>query len=362
VPAAQGTLSLMTTSESLADRLYHDAAAALELYTVYLGERLGYYRALADGGPATPAELATRTGTVERYAREWLEQQAANGLITVDDPTAEENARRYTLPAEHVGVLVDRDDLNYAASRSIELARVARQLPELVEVYRTGGAPSPQPWEPEGRAEPNRPEFVNLLGQQWLPAVTDVDERLRADPPARVADLACGTGWSSIAMALAYPKITVLGLDLDARALEAASANATSRGVADRVTFEAIDAGDITGTFDLVTIIEALHDMTRPVEVLQTAKGLLAEGGTLIVADVKVGDEFTAPAPLRDRYEYGWSVLACLPSAMGDPDSAATGTVLRSGTLRRYAKEAGFTDVEILPITTEFWRFYRLIP
>ena len=347
----------------LTDRLFRDAAGALELYTVYLGVRLGLYRALADGGPATPAELAARAGIVERYAREWLEQQAASGILAVDDPRAGAHLRRYTLPAEHVGVLVEVDDLNHGAQQSIEIARVARQLPALVEVFRSGGAPQPLAWEPECRAAPNRARFVNLLGQEWLPAIKDVDERLRADPPARVADIACGTGWSSIAMALSYPTITVHGLDLDPRAIEAARGAAEERGVADRVTFSAIDAGDLDGaTFDLVTIFEALHDMTRPVEVLRTLRGLLAEGGALLVVDSLVEDEFSAPAPERDRYEYGWSVLACLPSAMDDPDSAATGTVMRAGTLRRYATEAGFGDVEILPITTAYWRFYRLRP
>jgi ubiquinone/menaquinone biosynthesis C-methylase UbiE len=353
----------MTTdqTETLADRLFRDAAGALELYTVYLGERLGFYRALADGEPATPSELAGRTGTVERYVREWLEHQASSGLVAVDDPRADENARRYWLPAEHVAVLADRDDVNHGAQQSIDIARVARQLPALVEVYRNGGAPPPLPWEPEGRAEANRPRYLNLLGQEWFPAIKDVDERLRADPPARVADLACGTGWSSISMALAYPKITVHGLDLDERAIAAAKDNAEACGVGERARFSAIDAGDVDGTFDVVTIFEALHDMSRPVEVLGAARGLLSEGGTLLVVDSLVADEFTAPGSVRDSYEYGWSVVACLPSAMGDPDSAATGTVMRSGTLRRYAIEAGFTDVEILPITTDYWRFYRLI-
>jgi SAM-dependent methyltransferase len=348
---------------SLADRLFRNAAGALELYTIYLGERLGLYRALADSGPVTPAELAARTGTVERYAREWLEQQAASGLLAVDDPAAEADARRYRLPAEHAGVLVDRDALEYGAVESIEIARIARQLPALVEVFRAGGAPPPLPWEPEGRANPNRARFINLLGKEWLPAVKDLDERLRADPPARVADLACGLGASSIAMARAYPKITVHGLDLDTRAIEAARRTAEAEGVADRVTFSAIDAGDLDDPgFDLITIFEALHDMSRPIEVLRTIRGLLATGGTLLVADSLVQDEFTAPAPLRDRFEYGWSVIACLPSAMGDPQTAATGTVMRASTVRHYATEAGFTDVEILPITTDYWRFYRLTP
>lgn len=353
----------MTITEPLADRLFRNAAGALELYTIYLGERLGLYRALVDSGLVTPAELAARTGTVERYIREWLEQQAASGLLAVDDPGAAADARRYSLPAEHVSVLADRDALDYATPNSIEIARIARQLPAVVEVYRAGGAPPSLPWEPEGRAEGNRPQFVNLLGKEWLPAIKDVDERLRSDPPARVADIACGLGWSSIAMAQAYPKITVHGLDLDERAIEAAGRSAAAEGVTDRVTFSATDAGELDEAgFDLVTILEALHDMTRPVEVLRTVRGLLAEGGTVVVADSLVEDEFSAPAPLRDRYEYGWSVIACLPGAMGDPQTAATGTVMRAGTLRRYATEAGFTDVEILPITTDYWRFYRLTP
>src|SRR5256885_3846627 len=215
----------MTIPEPLADRLLRIEAGALELYSIYLGDRLGLYRALAGSGPLTPAELAARTGTVERYVREWLEQQAATGLLAVDDPGADENARRYWIPAEHVGVLADRDDVDHGAQQGIDIARVARGLPALVEVFRAGGAPPALPWEPEGRAEPNRAHFLNLLGREWLPAIKDVDERLRADPPARVADIACGTGWSSIAMALAYTTINVHGLDLDHRAIAEAARN-----------------------------------------------------------------------------------------------------------------------------------------
>ena len=202
-------------ADALARRLFADALGALELYTVYVGERLGLYQALAEGGPATSAELAGRTGTVERYVREWLEHHAASGLLAVDDPAADPLARRFRLPAGHVPVLADPDDVRYAAFKGVELVRAARPLPEVVEAFRHGGAPPPMSWEPEGRAEFNRALFVNLLGSEWLPAIGEVDRRLRAEPPARVADLGCGTGWSSIAMATAYPRIRVDGLDLD---------------------------------------------------------------------------------------------------------------------------------------------------
>ena len=349
---------------ALAQRLFQDAVGALELYTVYLGERLGLYAALADGGPATSAELAERTGTHERYVREWLEHQASSGLLRVDDARATPLARRYWIPPEHVPVLADPDHLHYSAYRGIELVRAARPLPDLVEAFRTGGAPPPQSWEPEGRAEANRALFLNLLGRAWLPAIPEVDRRLRGEPPARVADLACGTGWSSIAMAQAYPTITVDGFDLDQDAVAIARKYAEQAGVADRVRFAVGDVSDpgTAGRYDLVTIIEALHDMSRPVDALRAARASLVQGGSAVVIDELTQEEFTSPAPDLERFNYSWSVVSCLPGAMGDPRTAATGAVMRPATLRRYAEQAGFAEVEVLPIETDVFRFYRLIP
>jgi 2-polyprenyl-3-methyl-5-hydroxy-6-metoxy-1,4-benzoquinol methylase len=349
---------------ALADRLFQDAVGALELYTVYLGERLGLYRALADHGPATSSELAGRTGTAERYVREWLEHHAASGLLEVDDPRADPLARRYRLPPEHVPVLVDTDDLRYQAYMGVDLVRAGRPLPQLVEAFRTGDAPPPLPWEPEGRAEFNRALFLNLLGKQWLPRIPEIDRRLRAEPPARVADIGCGTGWSSISMAKAYPRIAVDGFDLDPDVVVAARANAAQAVVADRVRFSVADASDQSGDgrYDLVTIFEALHDMARPVDALRTARAMLSEAGSMLVADELVADEFTAPASVLDRYSYGWSVVSCLPAVMGDPATAATGAVMRPATLRRYATEAGFGATEVLPVETGVWRLYRLVP
>jgi predicted O-methyltransferase YrrM len=350
-------------TEALRERLFGNAVGALELYAIYLGERLGLYRALADGGAATSSELAARTGTTERYVREWLEQHAASDLLVVDDPRAEPRARRYGLPPEHVPVLADRDDVRYEACTGVDIVRAGRRLPQLVGAFRVGNAPPPLPWEPEGRAEANRPRFINLLGSEWLPAIVDVDVRLRAEPPARVADVACGTGWSSIAMARAYPYISVDGVDLDHDAIAAARRNAERAGVADRVRFSVTDAADLAGPggYDLVTIFEALHDMSRPVDALRAAGQMLSEDGTLLVVDGLVADEFTVPASPREQHEYGWSVVSCLPGAMGDPQTAATGAVMRPSVLRQYALQAGFDGVEVLPIHTDYWRFYRLL-
>jgi 2-polyprenyl-3-methyl-5-hydroxy-6-metoxy-1,4-benzoquinol methylase len=350
-------------TRALADRLFESELRTLELYTIYIGERLGLYRALVEDGPANSVELAERTGTNERYVREWLEHHAASGLLEVDDVRAEPLVRRYSLPTEHVPVLADPDDIRYAAYRSIDMVRHGRTLPALVEAFRTGDAPPPLSWEPEGRAEFNRALFLNLMAD-WLPAIPDLDRRLSAEPPARVADVACGTGWSSIAMASAYPKIAVDGFDLDEDSIAAAHRNAHDAGLGDRVTFSVSDASDsaTVDRYDLVTIFEALHDMSRPVDALQATRRMLRDGGSVLVADERVDDEFTAPAPLLERHAYGWSVISCLPSAMGDPHTAATGAVMRPSTLRRYATAAGFSEIDVLAIETGPFRFYRLIP
>jgi 2-polyprenyl-3-methyl-5-hydroxy-6-metoxy-1,4-benzoquinol methylase len=349
---------------ALAERLFSDVVGALELFTVYLGERLGLYRALDTGGAATSSELAGRTGTAERYVREWLEHHAASGLLEVDDPAAGPLARRYRLPLAHARVLADPDDVCYRAFSGTEIVRAGRWLPELVEAFRTGTAPPALPWAPEGRADYNRAVFLNLLGTQWLPAIADVHRRLRREPPARVADLACGPGWSSIAMAQAYPLVRVDGFDLDPDVIAAARRNAEQAGVSGRVAFAVTDASGPgwSGRFDLVTILEGLHDMSRPVDALRAARGMLGPSGSVVIADELVADVFTAPASDLERYHYGWSVVSCLPAAMGDPRTSATGAVMRPARLRRYAQQAGFRGIEVLPLETETWRFYRLTP
>jgi 2-polyprenyl-3-methyl-5-hydroxy-6-metoxy-1,4-benzoquinol methylase len=175
--------------------------------------------------------------------------------------------------------------------------------------------------------------------------------------------VACGTGWSSIAMARAYPLVHVDGFDLDAGSVAIAQENVRDSGLGDRVTVQRRDAADpqLTGRYDLVTIFEALHDMPDPVAVLRALRGLLTPAGVLIVVDERAAERFEAPGDEVQRMLYGFSVLHCLPVGMADQPSAATGTVMRPATLRGYAHEAGFSDVEVLPIEDDFWRFYRLV-
>ncbi|CAA9404736.1 hypothetical protein AVDCRST_MAG82-409 [uncultured Rubrobacteraceae bacterium] len=354
--------------DEFAEGLFEKIIGAMEVASVYLGDRLGLYRALADGGPTTPAELAERTGTHERYAREWLEQQAVAGILAVEKGGADGSARRYMLPNGHAEVLLDRDSLNYLAPVARFTMGLVRPLPELADAFRNGeGLPYAEYGADarEGQAEANRPMFVNLLGSEWLPSVSDVHKRLQeADPPARVADVGCGTGWSSISIAWAYPKARVDGYDLDEPSIEIARRNAEEAGVADRVTFHVRDASDPTleGRYDLATAFECVHDMGRPVEALGAMRRMVGEAGAVIVADERVPDSFRAPGDDTDRLMYGWSVLFCLPTGLADEPSVGTGTVMRQRTLRRYAEEAGYRGVEVLPIENDLWRFYRLVP
>ena len=351
--------------DALAERLFGAALGAYELMTVHLGDRLGYYRALAGGGDVTSAELARETGTDERYAREWLEQQAVAGILEVDDVAADAAERRYRLPAGHAEVLVDRDSLAHLTPMARYGVSFAQTLPAIEDAFRSGGGVA---WEDfgalarEAQGDVNRPLFTNLLGSEWLPAIEDVHGRLQADPPARVADVACGAGWSSIAIARSYPNVTVDGYDLDEASVELARANVAGSEVADRVTIQLRDAGDpeLAGSYQLVTVFEAVHDMSRPVEVLRSLRGLAAEDGAVIVMDERVADTFTAPGDEVERIMYTYSILCCLPVGRSEMPSASTGTVMRADTLRRYATEAGFAEVEVLPIEHDVFRFYRL--
>jgi 2-polyprenyl-3-methyl-5-hydroxy-6-metoxy-1,4-benzoquinol methylase len=351
--------------DALVERLFGAAIGAFELAGVYLGDRLGLYRALSGAGPVSPAELAAAAGIHERYALEWLEQQAASGILDVVDD--EDGAQRFLLPEGHDEALLDRDSLNYVAPFGRFLLGCLRPVDALLEAYRTGdGVPYGDYGIDlhEGQSAFTRPMFVRLLAQEWLPSIPDVHERLLAEPPARVADVACGGGISSIAIAKGYPKALVDGIDLDAPSIDLANRHLEGSGVEDRVTFGVRDAADpqLQGRYDLVTIFESLHDMSYPVEVLTAARGLLAPNGSVIVGDERTADHFGAPADELERLYYGFSILHCLPVGMVGEGAAGTGTVMRSSTVETFASDAGFAEVEILPIDNDFWRFYRLRP
>jgi 2-polyprenyl-3-methyl-5-hydroxy-6-metoxy-1,4-benzoquinol methylase len=240
-----------------------------------------------------------------------------------------------------------------------------RPIELVVEAFRTGGG---VPYELygetflEGQAAFNRPAFTEFLGSEWIPAMPDVYELLSTKANARIADIGMGFAWSSIALARAFPNATVDGIDSDVASVERANANIEAEGMSGRVRAIARDAGDpaLEGKYDLACAFECVHDMSDPVGVLRSMRRMVSPDGTVLIMDEKVQDEFVAPGDDIERFMYGWSVLHCLPVGMADEGSVGTGTVMRSSTLRRYAEEAGFTRFEILPVETDFFRFYRL--
>jgi SAM-dependent methyltransferase len=346
--------------DALVERLFANAIGAFDLFSVYFGDALGLYRVLSEQGPSTTAEVATAAGVHERYAREWLEQQAASGLLEADLGGEEP---RFRLPHGHDEALLDVSSLSYIAPLARSVVASIRPIDALLEAARSGGGVPYADYDMhEAQAAFTRPLFENLLGKEWLPAVAEVHERLLADPPARVADLACGQGRSSIEIARAYPKVLVDGIDSDRASIAGARENLAGTGTEQRVTFHERDAAEaeLAGRYDLVTIFEALHDMSYPVEVLRAARKLLADGGLVLIGDERTEDRFTAPAAEVERLYYGFSLFHCLPVGMVGEGAAGTGTVIRADTVRRYAEEAGFSSCEVLPIENDFWRFYLL--
>jgi SAM-dependent methyltransferase len=240
----------------------------------------------------------------------------------------------------------------------------AQQMPALMQAYRNGGGVGWEQYGPdmsEGQELGNRPAYIHELAS-WFASVPDLHDRL-SRPGARLADIGCGGGWSSISLAHAYPGLEVDGYDLDVSAVQRARQNAQTEGVANRVRFHAVDPSEAEGArgYDLVTAFECIHDMPRPVPVLRTMRAMADPDGAVVVMDENVQPRFVAPGDEVERLMYGFSTLVCLPDGMSHPGSVGTGTVMRPSVLEGYAREAGFASVDILPIDGGFWRFYRLL-
>ncbi len=347
------------TADEFAERLFQSSLGFVDVLATFLGDRLGWYRALAEHGPATPEELVARAGGTVRYAREWLEQQAVTGVLTVDADG------RFTLPAGAAEVLTDERSLAYLAPLARMFGAAGAQLPALVSAYRNGGGVSWEQFGPdmrESQSDMNRPWFENRLGDvlSSLPEIHKILSR----PGARVADIGCGGGWSTIAIARAYPQASIEGRDVDEPSVELARGNAASAGVADRVTFHATDASRLDdAALDAIFAFECIHDMAQPVATLREMRRAIKPDGAVIVMDEAVAEQFAPKGDDIERLMYGFSLLVCLPDGLSSQPSVGTGTVMRPSTLRSYAQRAGFSDIEVLP-TGEFgfWRFYRLVP
>jgi SAM-dependent methyltransferase len=262
-------------------------------------------------------------------------------------------------------VLLDADNPAHAGATAYWIGSLAEVLHRVPGIYRSGeGLPYPE-YGADCRlaiANFNRPMFVNDLAD-WFAAVPELEARLEAEG-ARVLDVGCGIGWSSISLAKAFPSLRVDGIDSDEASITEAQRLAAEAGVADRVRFRVVDAAELgaagEGGYAAAFIFEALHDMARPVEALEAVRALLAADGVVIVADEKVAETFTAPGDEVERLNFAFSWWHCLPASRAETPSVASGTALRPATVREWSEAAGFASLRVLPVDHLFWRFYRL--
>jgi SAM-dependent methyltransferase len=325
--------------EQFVFRAVDEVGATVNAALVVMGDRLGLYRALAGAGPLTPAELAERTGTAERYVREWLNAQAAGGYVAYEPADG-----RYHLPPEQTVALTDEDSPAYLPGFfEIALGSVL-DSPRITAAARAGSGVG---WHEhnhhvhDGCERFFRPGYNANLVEAWLPALDGVVERLARG--GRVADVGCGHGSSTILMARAFPNSTFVGSDYHAGSIETARRRARDAGVEDRVTFEVAAAAAYGGAdYDLVTMFDCLHDMGDPVGAARHVRDTLAPGGTWMIVEPAAGDRVEDNFNPVGRAYYGFSTLLCTPASLSQDVGLALGAQAGPAKIRGVVEQAGF--------------------
>jgi 2-polyprenyl-3-methyl-5-hydroxy-6-metoxy-1,4-benzoquinol methylase len=326
--------------EQFVFRAVDEVGATLNAALVVMGDKLGLYRALAGAGPLAPAELAQRTGTAERYVREWLNAQAAGGYVEYD-----RDSGRYTLPPEQAAALTDPDSPAYLPGFfQIALGSVL-DSPKITEAARSGAGFG---WHEhvrdvhEGCERFFRPGYNANLVSGWLPALEGVMGKLERG--ALVADVGCGHGASTILMAQAFPKSAFVGSDYHGGSIETARRRAEEAGVADRVRFEIASATAYTGTsYDLVTMFDCLHDMGDPVGAARHVRGTLKPDGTWMIVEPNADDRVEGNLNPVGRAYYAFSTLLCTPASLSQEVALALGAQAGEARIGDVVTAGGFS-------------------
>jgi SAM-dependent methyltransferase len=317
-----------------------DLGATLNTALVRIGDQLGLYRAMAGAGPLSPAELAERTDTAERYVREWLAAQAAGGYVTYDG-----DGGTYELPPEQAMALADEQSPAFMLGGFQLAASVLADEGKLLEAFRSGDGVG---WHEhdhrlfEGTERFFRPGYrANLVGA-WLPALDGIEEKLGEG--AKVADVGCGHGASTLLMAEAFPSSTFVGFDYHDGSIEAARRAAEQAGLSDRVSFEVASAKDYPGSdYDLVCFFDCLHDMGDPVGALEHVRETLADDGTVMIVEPYAGDAVEDNLNPVGRVYYCASTMLCTPGSLDQEVGLALGAQAGESRLAEVADQAGFT-------------------
>jgi 2-polyprenyl-3-methyl-5-hydroxy-6-metoxy-1,4-benzoquinol methylase len=309
---------------------------------VAVGDQLGLYRALADGGPATPGELADRTGTAPRYVREWLSQQAAAGFLAY-----RENDGRYILSAEAAVVLAHEASPAFLAGGATLTRGWFAGIDRLAEAFRTGAG---IPWHEqhpavfEGTERFFRPGYTASLTTEWVPALPGVADALAAG--GKVADVGCGHGVAAILLARAYPQASVHGYDFHDRSIRVARQRAGQAGLGERIRFEALDATSYPADgFDLICLLDTLHDLGDPAAALAHARKAVAPDGAVLVVEPNAADDYAAnlASPMA-ALGYAASTFQCTPGALAQPGGVALGAQAGPAVVGQLAHDAGFSQ------------------
>jgi SAM-dependent methyltransferase len=352
----------------LIGRVIGDAGGALILPLALLGDRLGLYTALASGGPATSAELADRTGLTERYLREWLLAMVAAGYVTYEDSDAGRSvdrsaaSARYRLSPEQAEAFTNPDSPGYVAGAFQNLTAATRVLDRLTEAFRTGAGIA---WHEqhedmfEGTERFFRPGYLANLTSSWIPSVTGAEKKL-ADG-ARVADVGCGFGASTIIMAQAYTNSTFEGVDYHQPSIDAARGRAAAAGVTERVTFRVAGTADLSGSYDLITFFDCLHDLPDPAGALRAARAATADGGGVMLVEPMSWDSVEECRNPLGKLLAAASTLICLPSGLSAAPAYGLGNQAGPARTFELARDAGFSDARIAA-ATDFNLVYELRP
>jgi SAM-dependent methyltransferase len=328
-----------TTLNEFLGRFVGDLGATIAAGGIVVGHRLGLYRALAEG-PATPDELAARTGTAPRYIAEWLRGQAAGGYALFDPATG-----RFSLTEEQAFVLSDPNGPVYLPGAFVLALGALRAESQITDAYRTGAGMG---WHehhddvPVGCEMFFRPGYLANLVPNWLPALDGVPEKLSVG--ARVADVGCGLGASTVLMAQAFPNATFAGSDYHAGSIELARERAADGGVEGRTAFEVATAQDFSGTdYDLVATFDCLHDMGDPLGAARHVRQALAPDGTWLIVEPYAGDSVAENLTPLGRVYYGFSSYLCVPNALSQDGGYALGAQAGEEAIHKVVTDAGFT-------------------